>query len=570
MRQALLRIAWLGFASGIVVQGASAQSLGPPPGNGSSGHGMNFLQAADTSRIADPKLDGGGCMVRYRLEPVGGAYDVTITALSSGQPVATVFQGKEFGSKFVKQHLWDGKDTSGKWVDLGSYTIRVEATMGRTLHVDFTVDLVRLGLTTISADSSSGTNEWQIVYFMKNGVQRFYATPATGEWKSIAVTGDLADLDLNDGTPRPAPPVHTKTDEPVLEQMPLGGYRYAIDSFNYPVCYLAGAKPQFTVTLGASCIDSSGASVGCNYPVAGFDMRVVASDESGKWTVQPNSAPITPGGTETLQGPALTTDITRTDHNVAWSFQYRATGATGAWTMIPGSFTTERWLYTTYGAPYWAPGASGVQYSGPWEEILDYMYNWQEPFGITPVDDATVVELLIKGFNGQPTLDHAIEGVEYDCPANGGDGGATHYFDGVSVRLSHLLNSHADGIFVNCTDCASNTSTILGMLGIQNVQMDRLGSMTLRAIWGIGCTDYTLDLWNNGGGGGHGFSYHHIITRDAGVDISDACLWVDEDGDPNHLPGTPGFNHDRDWGGYEALLAHGHVNWNLDILPKIK
>ena len=73
-----------------------------------------------------------------------------------------------------------------------------------------------------------------------------------------------------------------------------------------------------------------------------------------------------------------------------------------------------------------------------------------------------------------------------------------------------------------------------------------------------------------GGGAGHGFSYHHIITRDAGTNISDACLWVDEDGDPNHLPGTPGYNHDRDWDDYEKLLAKANVNWNLDPLPQIK
>jgi hypothetical protein len=108
------------------------------------------------------------------------------------------------------------------------------------------------------------------------------------------------------------------------------------------------------------------------------------------------------------------------------------------------------------------------------------------------------------------------------------------------------------------------------MLGIQNVQMERLGSMVLRAIWGIGTPDYTLDLWNNGGGSGHGFSYHHIITRDAGVDISDACLWVDEDGHPNRLPGTPGFNNDRDWNNYESLLAKASVTWSLDVTPKLK
>jgi hypothetical protein len=568
MRQASWLFARVAFVSGILIQGAIAQSVSPPPGSGNQHWNMRFLHRAETSRIADPKLAGGGVNVAYVLDASGMTYDVKITALAAGQPIATVFDGQEKGSTRVKHHLWDGKDANGKWVDPGSYTIKVEATTTRTLKVEYTVDVVRLGITGISAESSSGTNEWQVVYFRKDGAYRYFASPATGEWVSIAKKGDLADLDLNDGSPRPAPPVHTQTDEPVLDPNLSGGFHISTDYYDYPLCYQVGARPQFTVTFGATCIDSTGAPIGCNYPVAGYELRCVAKDEAGPWFVK-STGSNTPGGTETLVGPLLTTDITRTDRHVEWHWQYCATGASD-WFDVPGTFTTEHWIYTQLRAPYWAPGATGMQYTGPWEEILDYMYSWQQSFGITPTDDASVVELLIKGFNGQPTLSNAIEGVEYDCPGVGGDGGATHYFDGTNVRLSHLLNAHDDGIYVNCTDCASNTSVILGMLGIQNVQMERLGSMVLRAIWGIGTPDYTLDLWNNGGGSGHGFSYHHIITRDAGVDISDACLWVDDDGDPNHLPGTPGYNHDRLWDDYEKLLAHGNVQWNLDILPKIR
>ena len=79
MRQALLRIARLAFASVIVVEAAFAQSGGPPPGGG-SGSDMDFLKEATTTRIADPKLDGGGVDVRYFLNPSGTTYDVTITA----------------------------------------------------------------------------------------------------------------------------------------------------------------------------------------------------------------------------------------------------------------------------------------------------------------------------------------------------------------------------------------------------------------------------------------------------------------------------------------------------------
>ena len=111
---------------------------------------------------------------------------------------------------------------------------------------------------------------------------------------------------------------------------------------------------------------------------------------------------------------------------------------------------------------------------------------------------------------------------------------------------------------------------MLAMLGIANLQMDHLGSMTLNAIWGIGTDDYTLDLWSSGGGGSHGFSYHHIITRDSGVNVSDACLWVDEDGNAASLPGTPGYNHDRDWNNYESLVAKGNVTWFTEKLPKLQ
>ena len=41
-------------------------------------------------------------------------------------------------------------------------------------------------------------------------------------------------------------------------------------------------------------------------------------------------------------------------------------------------------------------------------------------------------------------------------------------------------------------------------------------------------------------------------------------------GHPNRLPGTPGFNNDRDWNGYESLLAKASVTWQLDVTPKLK
>ncbi len=541
----------------------------PPTRSGS------FLNAAGATRIVDFELEGAAAEVSYGLLPSSGPYFVTITVIDVGslQTIATIFQGYERGAKSRRVHRWDGRDTWGSLVPPAPYTIRVEAQDVTTFtrRIDYDLDVVRLGIVSIAAESSAptGANEWQTVYFRKNGAYAFYATPATGEYVSKAEIGDVSDLDLDDGAPRPPPAVHEKVDEPALEFPPSGPAIYEDDSFNYPLCYLAGAAPRFTVTFGASCTLDNGFPSGCNYPVAGFEIRAVASDEAGAWTTTATS--IAPGSTQTLDGPALTLLATKSERHVDWSFEQRAVGA-ATWSAIPGKFTTTHRIFTILDQPYWATGASGTQYAGPWVEVLDDLDRFATALGVTCDSSDRVVEAFIKGYFGQNgSLTTAIEDVHYDCPSEGGDGGATHYFDwgGWRSRLTRLLNAHANGKFVNCTDCAGSTSAMLSMLGVSGYQMDHLGSMTLNAIWGIGTADYTLDLWSNGGGAGHGFSYHHIITRDGGTTISDACLWVDEDGNPAALPGTPGYNNDRDWNNYESMLATGNVTWYTEPLPKI-
>ena len=113
---------------------------------------------------------------------------------------------------------------------------------------------------------------------------------------------------------------------------------------------------------------------------------------------------------------------------------------------------------------------------------------------------------------------------------------------GYTMRLARLLNGHALGVYFNCSDNMGATTTMLSMMGIDNVQALRLGPMTLNAIWGIGAPAYTTDLW---GPGSNSFSYHHIVTRDAGTTVIDSCLQVDEDGTPGSTPGVPGWWRSR-------------------------
>jgi len=561
-RVAACSAAALWFAGSSMV---AAQSL-PPPGGPAPGTGPTLLvQPAATTRICDPKLDGGGAEIGYSLVASSRPYRVVVTVLDSlGNVVATPFQGLRPGGA-THHHFWDGK-VAGAWADPGTYTIRVAATDSRaiTSTLDRELTVVRLGIKSIAAGSTVANNEWQVVYFRKNGNYAFYATPAANEWLSRAEVGDLSELDLNDGSPRPAPAIWNKTDEPALEFPSSGGVVYENDWHNYPLCYRVGAVPEFTLTMGVNSVRANGTLGGCRYPVAGWEIQVVGSDGMGSWT-SATPTPLAPGGVVKLVGPAVATNAERHDRPISWHYECRPVGAT-TWERVPGNFVTDHRIYTILDKPYWATGGSGTQYSGPWVEVLDYLHDWADELGITLNTSDDVVEALVKGYFGQQgNLLTAIEDVHYDCPSEGGDGGATHYGGTGTVHLSKLLNAHDLGQYVNCTDCATTTSVMLSMLGTPSLELDQLGSMQLRAIWGIGCDDYTLDLW----GGSHGFSYHHIITRDHGVHISDACLCVDEDGNPDATPGTPGYNNDRDWNNYEALLAHGNVSQQYQKIPKI-
>ncbi|MEW6071702.1 MAG: hypothetical protein AB1726_03780 [Planctomycetota bacterium] len=552
---ALLLTATLALAAG----GQSRTS--PQPG----------LAADHCPRVADPKLAGGEIPIRFWLFPPGEVFHVAVWVTRGAAPgpvrfVDHVWAGDLTGSSSAITIPWDGKDFQARFVTPGDYEIHVAATGASAGTLVYPVRIVRLGIREVEALSSAGLNEWQMVYFRKAGTYAFYATPAVAEYVNRAAPGEVADLDRDDGAPRPAVPVHPATDEPVME-----GASYEVDTYNYPLCYLRGAAPRFEATLGSTATSGGGVPLAAGYPLAGIELRMLAGDDTGAWTGTAEG--IVPGGSYAFTGPPLPDRATRVERTVRWSWQYRETGSTD-WLDVPGALETAHRFYTILGTPVWTAGASGTQYAGPWVEVAEYLHSFATALAIDPADEAGVVKALIRGYFGQEgPLATAIEGVIYDTYTMGGDGGANHYYlwSGNRTRLSRLLDNHANGVYVNCSDVASSSSVMLGMLGVPGVQMVYIGDMDLRAIWGIGCPGYTLDLWG-WGPPYHGFSYHHIVTRDAAVHVSDACLWVDEDGDPDTLPGVPGYNCDRLWSGpngYSELSATNNPTKSLDPLPGI-
>ncbi|MBC8330286.1 MAG: hypothetical protein H8E31_16245 [Planctomycetes bacterium] len=521
------------------------------------------LAAVDCSRLADPKLDGGGVRLRLLVSPAGRQTTLRLRVVRNGAALRTVYQTVT-GAADPLELFWDGRTDAGLWADTGPCELVVKD-LGSGDRLAFPVDIVRLGIRSLRAESTGPTGEWQMVYFKKGSNRTFYATPAFHEYLSIAEDDETSDLDFDDGRPRPPVALHRDTAEPVMD-----GDRYETCSFNYPLCYLAGQRPVFEVGFGASATSATGRPMTTGLPVAGIELRCVVRGDDGDidWSSVVHAS-VT--GQPLLVGPRLPQHAGRTDLIYRWSWQCRPEGGSD-WEDLQGSFDTEHRFYTLIGPPQFAGGVTGTQYTGPWVEVADYLATWSGGLGFATDSQAGVVQSLVRGFQGQEgPFPLSIEGVVYDTYTHGGDGGASHYFSSSAhrINLSGLLDAHASGKYVNCSDCAGATSGMLAMLGVSDVQMLRLGSMNLNCIWGIGTTGYTMNLW----GSGHSFSYHHIITRDQGTHVSDACMRLDEDGSPRLTPGIPGHNHDRPWDGvdgYDALSSTNHPSRTYQDLPKLQ
>lgn len=526
--------------------------------------GAPIFNLGPVTRIADPKLSGADVEVSFQLLPAGASGNAIVEVLSGSSVVFEIWNGMLQGGAAPIMLSWNGKDAAGKYVDTGNYKVRVRGSGPIPAPVEAPLSIVRLGITEIAAKSSASvTNEWQMVYFKKGTSYAFYPTPDFGEYHSKANTGEISDLDLDDGNPRPISQVHTATDSPALE-----GSNYEDDAYNYPLCYLKGAQPRLEVTLGATGTTAGGISMAPGYPVAGLVLRVQSRMGA---SIVSSSGPIAPGSTFVLSGPVLPDEVTRVDWPIEFVWQYRETG-TAQWTDLKGVLTIPLRFYTLIGEPQFRAGAHGMQYAGPWVEVADNLYQWQVKLCKPINTEADCVEIHVKGFFGQnggiPT---PIEGVSYDT--NGG--GATHYFNSVfsKMKLSRLLNGAANSIYVNCTDNMGATSTMLAMMGVKNVRPMMLGPMDLRSIWGIGLPDYTNHLWPNPTQA-HRFQYHEIVTRDDGAHVIDTCLQVDEDSYPNAVPGIPGWNVERAWvgtNGYMNLSSSNAVNVvSIGTLPGFK
>jgi hypothetical protein len=163
-----------------------------------------------------------------------------------------------------------------------------------------------------------------------------------------------------------------------------------------------------------------------------------------------------------------------------------------------------------------------------WTDVLDYACWWA--FGAKTADKAA-------GRITRHVYDLGPAVVTYDCPG----GGSTHYawpdFN-CTAFIDRLRGGIGNGYYLNCSDCATITSTFANALGcdLWQSRMSGMIGFALNEMLGIGS-----NVWQTCCGFG-AFSYHEVAWEGActaNEDVFDACLQVDGDADPTTAPHIP-------------------------------
>lgn len=220
--------------------------------------------------------------------------------------------------------------------------------------------------------------------------------------------------------------------------------------------------------------------------------------------------------------------------DVDWRWEYR----------LPHHFhwhqmgTTRHRIYVVLNiptAPWNQAPFTAANLQLPWTEALDRACEWAR--GAHWEDRAA--EMITESVYA---LGHGV--VTYDCPG----GGASHYsFSGFDCTafLDRLRAGFGNGIYVNCSDCATILSTFANLVGC-DLWQSRMGySFALNPILAIGSSTWQTAC------GWFAFNYHEVAWEDACTsadDVWDACLVVNGSANPTGPPYTPLLPLDLEFG----------------------
>jgi len=236
-------------------------------------------------------------------------------------------------------------------------------------------------------------------------------------------------------------------------------------------------------------------------------------------------------GSNNLTGPTLF-NLTHHRLNSAgvessitmWRWQYRVLPL-GVWQDFG---ITQHRTFTVLQTPT-APWQQMPSGSGntqlPWVDLLKWVCGWAKG-AHTPNEAAAEVTKAIYALG--PSV------FEYDCPNGGSSWYSSWNFDATAL-LDRLNGGVGNGVYINCSDCATFVSSCANLVGA-DLWQSRMGFyFSLNPLLAIGSS-----VWQTACGWG-GFSYHEVAWKGACTEnenIYDACLQVDDDADPTMAPHT--------------------------------
>ncbi len=429
------------------------------------------LQALlEVAPVFDPIL-GGPVAIRSVAD---GADSSTVTILDEqGGLVATV------------EGSWDGRDDSGLWVETGSYTVHLEASLGAVVvQEQAPVRLVRCGVVGAWAEGDGGVSATHVPLYWHGG--------RTLQGPELA----LVEADALEGPDDQPVQLAAPSDE--LTLLPEG---------SLPTAFTWDSRPILTLELGDSTVlGSSG------LPGAGVRLELDGwSAISGADDLDP-AAPVVLQADQAIgAGPGVM------DENLILSFVYQ--DEEGERWVIGEQSLPLRW-YLLLDEPAFdrpeAPYNAWVAAIDPALRAID---------GVEPTDQAVIDALVEWIYNDL--------GLSYDTRY--GASYFTNYQSGWTpavFELSAFLRPDA-GRTVNCSDCASILATWANMLGapmVYSIVLQNFDLNYIQAIGGSGFTHCPFGSW------GCSFSYHAVTTNDGGATIWDATLALDGDADPSNPP----------------------------------
>jgi hypothetical protein len=214
-----------------------------------------------------------------------------------------------------------------------------------------------------------------------------------------------------------------------------------------------------------------------------------------------------------------------------WRWQYRRK-TSDPWTDFATSRHRIYVVLETPTAPWSQTPYSSGNVSLPWTDVLDYACAWA---ALKTGRDAAATAMTQELFDLGPSV------ITYDCPGGGSSAYAWGVFD-CTAFVERLSGGTGNGIYVNCTDCATILSTFANIVGCDLWQGEMGYWFELNRIQGIGSPVFEPVCDSCGCGWQGAFSYHEVAWKGAVNDddrIFDACLLVDGDADPTAAPHTP-------------------------------